>query len=130
MAAVLEEQSPGDLEPIHKAGAANADIKAGKPLRQTQHMLHYTAVGWGGKPGAYSGHNTGRKLAGVNAGALQGLRGSRGSQGGTVFFPGAEPPLPNAGAADNPLVAGVYLTAHVFVGDNVLRQGAARGDNP
>ena len=122
------QQGGGGLHGIEETGAAGTQVKGGAVLRQVQRLVDQAGLGGGGAVGGYRGSQAQPQLLGGDARPFQGGAGGLHGQLRQGFV-GGEAALTDAGAADDPLIAGLHPEGQVVVGDDVRRQGPAGAEN-
>ena len=122
------EQTFHGVQGEEKAGAGGAEVKAGDVLREAQIPLQQTGCGGDQALGRHSGHNAGADLLRTDSGPLQGPLGGFPAQLGVGLAP-AVMSAADAGAAGDPLVAGIYYPGHVVVGHHLGRDAASHSQD-
>src|SRR5699024_10839501 len=110
------QQALGGVQAVDKAGAGGVQVKADGVLGHPQLLLQHAGGGGGHGVLGQGRHQADADLFGADAGALQSPAGGGGAQAQVIFLSGAVVPAGNAGAGDDPLVAGVHLFLQVEVG--------------
>ena len=122
------QQAPGSGGCIHKTGTGCVDIQGGDIFPQAKRRLHPAGHTGGGIRGRKGGADAAADIGRGQAAAFQRLFCSRNGQGGGGLLRGAPVPRPDAGAADDPFVAGIHGAAQIFIGHGTAGQCPAGGD--
>ena len=123
------QQGLGGVQAVDKAGAGGIQIEAHRVLRQTQPVLQHAGSGGGDVVGGDGGDQADPYGLRTDSGHLHGRPGGGLGQAALGLVP-AFPPLPDAGAADDPGVVGLHDPLQIPVGDHLPGQGAARALEP
>ena len=117
------QQAFGGVQAVHKARTGGVQVKAHGVLREAQVPLEDAGGGGGEEVLGQGGHDAHPDLLRTDAGTLQSLLGGGQTQAGVALSLGAVVAAADAGAAGDPLVAGVHPLGHVVVGHRLTGQG-------
>ena len=116
------------MQAVDKAGAGRVQVKADGVLGQAQLLLQDAGGRGGHGVLGQGGHQADADLAGLDARALQRLPGRRQAQAQMALALAAVMAALDAGAGDDPLVAGIDLFLQVEIGHFLRRQGRTGAD--
>ena len=123
------QQRIGDRQGIEKPGTDRRDIE-GDAMRHAQFVLDDGGTGGKGLVRRRGGDDDEVDISGGQPGTVESATGGGSAEIGGEFTLGGDMALADAGAFDNPFVAGIDCRGEFGIGEHAGRQIAASADDP